>query len=414
MRILKYIAIVLGVLLLGVGALAFLTYQEMREIPALDPSSQIVSKVYDDQYLPAIKASRELLAQARQDLSAPALSLAISVKGELVWAEALGVTDLDSNAPVTLESRFAIGSVSKTLTAVAAALLFEADTFDLDADVRTYVPTFPEKTWVMTTRQLLSHQAGIRHYEFARIPPTFSETGLNEQFDSVEDSLSIFADDDLLFEPDSSFSYSTYGYTLASAALEGASGQPFLDLLQTSLFDPLQMTHTSADFSDRTVENRVSDYFQLFPEGGLLPAPETNVSYKWAGGGIASTPSDLVRFGSALLAGHIVEPETLNELFTPRALPSGELNPQHYGLGWRNGGMYYPSDSETIITMINHGGTAVGGVAILILMPDSGVVIAMCANSSSRTGSNAIRSEAAAIVRIFLDHMTSDTIEGAS
>jgi len=413
MRLLKYIAILFGIILLGGGILALLTFQEMRELPSLNSNTQIASEIYDDRYLAAIEASKERLVQARQDLSAPALSIAISVKGELVWAEALGVTDLDTNTPVTLQSRFAIGSVSKPLTAVAAALLAEAGTLDLDGDVRSYVPAFPEKPWSLTTRQLLSHQAGIRHYRFAAIPPVFSETGLNEQFDSVQDGLSLFAEDDLLFEPDTSFSYSTFGYSLASAAMEGASGQSFLELMQSSLFDPLQMSNTSADYSDRAVENRVSDYFQLFPEGGLLPAPETNVSYKWAGGGIASTPTDLVRFGSALLAGEIVESETLDELFTPRTLPSGELNAQHYGLGWRNGGLYYPRGSDTIITMINHGGTALGGVAILILMPDSGIVIAMCANSSGRGGSSAIRSEAAAIVRTFLDHMATDTTEGA-
>jgi len=402
-RVLKFTFGAFGIVFLAIAGVAVWMSQGMERITDIQPDIQIDTRVYDRGFQSAIDVSRERLRQARIDLAAPALSLAVGVQGEVVWAEALGVTDLKTAEPVTVDSRFAIGSVSKTLTATLAARLAEQGRLDLDVDARTYVPSFPEKDFPFTTRQLLSHQAGIRHYEFKLNPPVFSESAITQQFDSVTDSLSLFAEDDLLFEPDTSFNYSTYGYTLVSAVIEGASDERFLEHLRDTLLTPLGMTQTSADYADREIENRVSDYVQLYPGADLLPAPEVNVSSKWAGGGLASTPSDLVRFGNALLAGDIVSQKTLGEMLTPRELRSGELNPQHYGLGWRVGGLYYPNDSDTIVTFINHGGTAIGGVAILIFMPESELVVAMCANSSGRNGSGALTKEAAAIVRTFLD-----------
>lgn len=405
-KVFKYVIAAIGLVVLTIVGLGAMLVGQMQDVPKIDSRTQVTTKVYDETFLEAIEISRKRLDKARLDLYAPAISLAVSVDGKIVWAEARGIEDLETKIPVTLDSRFAIGSVSKTITAAAATLLSQQGQLDLDVDVRTYVPTFPEKLFPVTTRQLLSHQGGIRHYKLILNPPTFTEMALNRQFDSVTESLSIFAKDALLFEPDTSFNYSTFGYTLISAAIEGASGEPFLDHLQTTLFNPLGMTATSADYSDRNLENRVSDYVQLYPGAGLLPAPEVNVSFKWAGGGLISTPSDLVRFGSALMLGDIVTPSTLEEMMTPRQVSSGELNPQHYGLGWRIGGLYYPAGSDEIITLINHGGTAIGGVSILILMPDSGIVVAMCANSAGRKNSGPLTSEAAAVVRVFLDFMS--------
>lgn len=407
MRFLKIALSVLGILLLGVAALAAFVVSKVEDIPPLDLINQVDTEILDDTFLPVIEKSQDVLIEARKKLNTPAISVAISVNGELIWAEARGVSDLQTLEPASTASKFIIGSVSKPITAAAAVRLAEAGLLDLDADVRTYAPRFPEKSHVITTRQLLSHQAGIRHYKFALNPPFFSESAMNEQFDTVDESLSIFADDDLLFEPNTSFQYSTYGYTLVSAAIEGASGQSFLDYLQTDIFDPIGMNRTSADYADRQIDQRVSDYVQtIYAEGKVLPAPSTNSSYKWAGGGLVSTPTDLVRFGNALLAAEIVSPDGLEEMFTARQVSSGETNPQHYGLGWRMGLLSYPKGSDTYFSMINHGGTSIGSITILMLMPENGIVIAMCANSTGSSGSGAIRSEAAAIVRLFIDHMT--------
>ena len=372
----KFIKIVFGIVViagLGVGYVAYGMYSAHEPLPDLGVATHVDAAVYDESYAAAIQEVRARLIDTRAGMVAPALSLAVAVDGELIWAEAQGYADVASLTPISLNTRFPIGSVSKTITAVAAAQLAEQGVLDLDADIHAYVPQYPELRWDLTTRQLLSHQGGVRHYNFAATFPTFSESGSNVQYDTVTAGLEVFAADELLFEPDTDFSYSSYGYSLASAVIEGASGTDFLSYLETALFVPLGMTATQADYQDRPVSDRVSGYISRFSETSVLPEPPTNSSYKWAGGGLISTPTDLARFGAALLAGDLLSAEMTETMFTARSLPSGELNPQHYGLGWRIGGLYYPNDSENIIPFINHGGTSIGGITVLVLVPGSNV-----------------------------------------
>jgi len=228
---------------------------------------------------------------------------------------------------------------------------------------------------------------------------------MNVPFATTSDALGIFSDDPLLFEPDTGFSYSTYGYTLAAAVMEGATGMSFLDILQAQVFDTVGMAHSSADYQDRPVPNRVSDYRASDSIDDRQPAPDTDPSYKWAGGGLLSTPGDLSLFGSALIRGEVVSLETRDVMFTERSTSDGEINPQYYGLGWRMGGLYYPSGTENVIPMINHGGTSLGSTAILAVYPDSGLVVAMTANVTPPRGSGPLRSVAANIARAFLTEM---------
>jgi len=95
----------------------------------------------------------------------PGVQVAVALKGKLVWSEGFGYADAERKKPVTRETQFRIGSVSKPLTATAVALLYEQGKLDLDAPVQRYVPSFPDKGYPITTRLLAGHLAGIRHYK---------------------------------------------------------------------------------------------------------------------------------------------------------------------------------------------------------------------------------------------------------
>jgi CubicO group peptidase (beta-lactamase class C family) len=379
-----------------------IVYLMHEPIPDLAKATTVDSRIYDERFTPVINDIRSTLDEHRQTLTAPSISLAVAVNGELVWAEARGYADLESQQAATLDTTYLIGSVSKPITATLVAKLWEDGVLDLDTDIREYVPSYPEKAYPITLRQLLSHQAGIRHYNRA-ITPLHSEMAMNEQFDSTEQSLSIFKDDPLLFEPDTSFNYSTYGYTLVSAAAESATGRSFHELLNEHVFGPLAMNSSTLD--DGSSPARVSDYLVLMSDDAVLPAPETNNSYKWAGGGIVSTPSELARFGVAMLRSELLDQETSDIMFTARNTADGELNPQHYGLGWRMGGIRYAEDEDSepgILPLISHGGSSMGSASILLLLPEHEIVVAMTANSVSDGGSRPVTTVAADIMRDFL------------
>lgn len=399
---LKWCLVVIAILVVAVAA-TVIALQE--PIPAATTAAADNNRIYDDSYARVVASAREELDAYRASLVAPSLSVAVGVEGELVWADARGYADLELQTYATPETVYAVGSVSKPITAALTVVLWQNGLLDIDADVRDYVPSFPEKEHTITLRQLLSHQAGIRHYKFAWKPPVFSESSLNREFASTDESLGLFADDVLLFEPDTDFNYSTFGYTLITAAVEQATGKPFIEALREHVLEPLAMGRTSIDQDGEVPGTRATDYVGTFSKKAVVRAPGTNSSYKWAGGGLVSTPTDLVRFGNAMLETGLLNEKTHTAMFTPRKLPSGELNPQHYALGWRIGGLVVTDEGtgeDKIITLINHGGTRAGSTAILMIVPDHGIVVAMTANSVGRGGSGPLTSVAAKVARKFI------------
>jgi len=265
-------------------------------------------------------------ASSRQIGRPPGLSLAVAVNGEVVWAEGFGFADLEQCVPVTAKTKFRIGSVSKPLTAAATALLYQEGKLNLDAPIQRYVPTFPDKGHVITTRELLGHLAGIRHYNAAE-----GDKENQDSYHSVAESLRRFRDDPLVAEPGTKWSYSTYGYVLVSAAIEGASGQDFLSFMHDKLFLPLGMQETVPDENGKIVHDRAR-WYDITKEGKYQNSPYADLSYKWAGGGFLSTAEDLVRFGSALLSPGFLQQSTLKEIFTPQRTNDGKET--QYGLGW--------------------------------------------------------------------------------
>ena len=142
----------------------------------------------------AIDEARALLDSIIGTEAIPGLSVAIGRGSQLIWSEGFGYSDMTHNVMVTPLTKFRIGSVSKPITAAALAILVEAGALDLNAPVQDYVPSFPEKRWPVTTRQLAGHLGGIRHY---RGLENFSRAN----YPTVLSGIAIFADDLLINEP---------------------------------------------------------------------------------------------------------------------------------------------------------------------------------------------------------------------
>ena len=268
------------------------------------------------------------------------------------------------------------------MTAALLALVYQDGQLDLDAPIQRYVPEFSQKRYTITTRQLAGHLAGIRHYQG-------EEDYLNTtHYPTVLEALRIFKDDPLLFEPGTQFSYSSYGFNLISAVIEGATGKSFLEQMRERVFAPLGMRHTAPDQNRLIVSDRVRPYY-LDDEGRFANAPYVDNSYKWAGGGFVSTAEDVVRFGQAHLQPGFLDSRTLAMLHTPQKTADGEET--GYGIGWA------VSRDDKGRQIISHGGGSVGGRTAFMLYPDQGLVIAMIVNLS-----NGAEIPAAEIAELFL------------
>ncbi|HUF30685.1 MAG TPA: serine hydrolase domain-containing protein [Gemmatimonadaceae bacterium] len=319
-------------------------------------------------YGTAIDRARAIVRDSMTANGVPGISVAVAVDGKVVWTEGFGFADIENRVPLTPETRMRIGSVSKSVTSAAIGLLVEEGKLDLDAPVQRYVPAFPRKPREVTTRQLAGHLAGIRHYRG-------NEMLSARPYESVTSSLDIFKDDTLLHPPGSRYFYSSYGWNLLSAVVEGAAGERFLTVMRQRVFEPLGLRSIVAEHMDSLIPFRAR-YYERGVYGALRNAPYVDNSYKWAGGGFISNTEDLVLFGSALLQPGFLEARTLATMFTPMHTTVGEDT--RYAIGWR-----VDTDSAGR-REIAHSGTSVGANAFLALYPEQRVVVAILSNTTAR------------------------------
>src|SRR6266550_3563404 len=224
----------------------------------------------------AVAARAHAIACEKLAPAIPGFAVAVAVDGRIVWSEAFGYADLAAQVPATPATQFRIGSVSKPLTADAVAQLYEQGKLDLDAPVQRYVPTFPDKGVPVTTRLLGGHLAGIRHYQG-------NEFLLNQPYATVTAGLAVFQNDPLVAPPGTRYSYSTYGFNLISAVVEGASGgEQFLTYVSRHILKPLHMTSTAPDKNDSLIPNRTR-FYERDSRGTFVVAPTVDNSYKWGG-----------------------------------------------------------------------------------------------------------------------------------
>ncbi|EFO20136.1 beta-lactamase [Loa loa] len=228
-----------------------------------------------------------------------------------------------------------------------------------------------------------------------------SEFFSNIHYEYVKDALEIFKHDELVAEPGSKFRYTTYGFTLLSAALEKAANETYVDQI-TNLFRELGMNHSYLDRNFPLIINRARYYYRD-PDHKLKNVPEVDNSSKWAGGGLLSTVTDLLIFANAMLYSYHAAQQSsmenngkkpLLDAETMKIFWKGEISNHRgdvYALGWykidgedqKYGGL---SDTWPRKGVFLHTGAAVGASSVLLIRPDhnftgtDGICVAILTN----------------------------------
>ena len=361
--------------LAGGGALYFVSTMAVHSDPAAVPATP---GVHTDRYSRAIEESSRLAHALLLEENLPGLSVAVARDGEIVWTAGFGWADLEDRMPVTPRTQFRLGSVSKTLTAAAVALLHERGRIDLDAPVQTYVSAYPQKRWTVTARQLMGDIAGVH-----RIRGDNNDNPPGDQCATLDEALATFADEPLLFEPGTRYRFSTNGWILLSAVIEAAAGEPLPMFMRREILEPLGMQSTvledGADAADVTsfYIPRASMRTKLGVRKGSRP----HDSCLAGAGAFFSTPSDLVRFGSAMLKPGLLKADTIALLQTPLRLESGAAT--DFALGWKVERVQLAGGPAR---MVAHRATPNGSTVALLTFPDHGVAVAAAANISPAEG----------------------------
>lgn len=301
-------------------------------------------------------------------------------EGDDQWVRAYGVADIENQTPMKIDSSFRLASITKTMTAVAILQLVERGKIDLDAEVQQYVPYFPRKPWPVTIRHLLGHLAGIPHYVNRDVELHFKD------HKNTREAVGVFENFDLVAEPGTKFSYSSYGYNLLGAVIEGASGLSYADYMRANVWGPLGMSATRLDDPIAVIPNRVRGY-QLI-DGKIANSEFVDISSRFAAGGLRTTVPDLLRFARGLMSGKLVSAANFELLSTSMQTRNGRLTGNgmgtviHPGLGF--------GDTNGRFAISNSGGQAETRTFIM-MFPRRNIAFATAMNAEINAGESQVR-----------------------
>lgn len=350
---------------------------------------------------PSDETALEFLQTLRQEEGIPGMSAAVVREGEVIWTGQSGLASIELEAPVTVDTKFRLGSVSKTVTATLAVRMAQAGIVDLDLPVGTYRPSLPEDKQALTLRQLLGHLGGIRHYNGADFNPLAPGGNIDSRIYPDRDAeLAIFIDDPLIAEPGEKYQYTTFGFTLIGAVLESAGEKPFWELVDDYILQPLDLNGISEDVLWQILPGRTEHYDPgqryrvVYPQhGDMVRAGPVNAAYKTEGGGMMADAVSLALFGYAMAEPGFLDPAFFAETFTSQQDAAGEET--GVGLGWRIG------EDAAGRTIYHHAGSMQGARALVLVYPAEGLSIAMFSNLGGTPGD--ILSPGMELGSLFLD-----------
>lgn len=360
----------------------------------------------------AINASCKKITYLLQEKGIPGLTVSVCRKGKTIWRAAFGLCDVENQVECHPDAHMRIASISKAMfVGTVVAPMIENNKIDIKSSINKYlsIEEFPkqkfrDKEYDITIEQLLSHTSGIKHYAEENIegctPKPIGSKGSmkiyqhddqfnrvnfyqRQTFRSVIEALKPFKDGPLQVEP-GNYSYTTYGYTLLSAVIERAHQatekdsqlEQIEDFWIKTLHRDWDLRETYLDQDERVISKRSKYYLRSGFNGNLINAPYTDLSIKWAGGGLISTTDDLVKFGNALIDSYKgkeaakLKRETLDLLW--REVKGS------YGFGFQ---LTKPREGEEFA--VYHSGGALGASSILIIFPNSEIVVAILTNMGS-------------------------------
>ena len=321
-----------------------------------------------------------------EDFAVPGAAVALIRHGEVVWSRGYGFADVSSGTPMTPETVFNVGSISKSLCAWGVMRLVERGLVDLDRPVddylkRWHLPPSAFDNSQVTVRRLLSHTGGVSIHDYHGWDP-------NLPLPRIEDSLSGKTGTGqvrIVSAPGAGFSYSGANYVILSLLIEELSGQTFPDYMQTELFRRLHMTNSQYGWPPRKGLRPATPYDGF---GAALPALRYN---ELAAAGLATTLQDLAAFASSGLRGPGVEVPgrtvlqaktvALMQSPAPNALcaPRDIYGPEpRYGLGYNVRPRQFAGE-----TAVSHGGSNRGWESFFQIVPSTGDGIVIMTNSSN-------------------------------
>jgi len=298
----------------------------------------------------------------------PGCAVAVIKDGKILYKRGYGMANLELNIPISSQTVFYIGSLSKQFVALCAAMLEKQGKLSFDDDIHEYVPELPEYGTPITIRHLIHHTSGLRDYL-----TLLDIAGMNFGFFHQQDVLDLISrQKGLNFDPGEEYLYSNSGYFLLGIIVERASGKTLREFAEKNIFKPLRMKNSRFQDDYRMlIKNRASGYFPA----GKEQYKNYLTTYDCVGaGGLYTSVEDLFLWDQNFYHCRVGGKDLIDKMHTRGKLNNGETLDYAYAL---------LLSSYKGLNTVQHGGALGGYRSVLIRFPEQNFSVICLANLSS-------------------------------
>jgi D-alanyl-D-alanine carboxypeptidase len=297
----------------------------------------------------------------------PGAAVIITDDGETVYAGGRGLADVEARTPITPQTVFRVGSITKQFTAAVVLQLVDEGRISLDDPVSRFLPDYPQPGAGATVRQLLNHTVGIQPY--TAIPGFMVEANTNRPY-TTEQMIALFRDLPAPSRPGERFAYNNSGYVLLGAIVESVTGMPWHQAVEQRIARPLGLQTLRYGVGEAEMPRMARGYTS--GEQGVRPANRIHMSVPHAAGGLIASVEDMARWAQALHHGRVVSAQSYARMIAPTVMADGTTVPYAFGL----------SNSDIRGRhAIEHGGGIFGFSTDSLYIPEEDLFIAVFTNS---------------------------------
>lgn len=258
--------------------------------------SQNFDKVKLDNYFKALEKNNKFMG-----------SVAVSKNGKLIYSKSIGYADLENKIKATEKTKYRIGSITKSFTAILILKAIENKKLDINETIDKWFPTITNSKKI-TIKQLLTHRSGIHNFT-----NNVDYLQWNTQSKTEKEMIEIIKKGGSDVQPSTRAAYSNSNFVLLTFILERIFNTSYSELVQTYIVKPIRLTNTYVFGKINTANNESKSYNYL---GFWKEESETNFTVPLGAGAITSTPTDLIKFANALFNGQLLSPESLKIMKT--------------------------------------------------------------------------------------------------
>jgi CubicO group peptidase (beta-lactamase class C family) len=293
----------------------------------------------------------------------------VAENGKVIYKNAFGLANREWNVANTTDTKFMIGSVSKSITALLMLIQVQKGLISLDKTISDYIPEYSKKNGSrITIRQLLSHTSGLPNYDIIKdFFPAISRQNFTRG-----DYIKLYMDSALAFEPGTRYYYSSWGYFTLGYIMEKVTGKSYADLMKQDIFDKIGMTNSGSYLHTQIVSKRATGYDYVL--GGYSSSDFRDQSNTMGTGDLYSTVEDLFKLHTALSNNTLLNKQLTTEMFAPG------MRPAQYGYGWFNKQFKYTLTDS--VSSNFHLGMTEGFLSFLVRIPSTNSMVIILCNSS--------------------------------